>query len=60
MVSSDLDTKTLVGEVTEEVTKKQVRKNLQKILREKFLNPANEKTGKVSKDILFFRKKLRF
>lgn len=59
-VSSDFDTKTLVGEVSEEVTKKQVRKNLQKVFIDKFLNVTNEKTGKTSKDVVFLRKKLRF
>lgn len=42
------------------VTKKDVRKSLQKLFKEKFLNPTNEKTGKASKDVIFLRKKLRF
>ena len=38
----------------------EAKKSIKQLLQEKFENPATEKTGKASKDILFLRKKLRF
>lgn len=61
-VSSDMDVKSLVSEDAMKTAddRKTAKKALKKIFYEKFTNPMNEKVGKVSKDLLFLRKKLRF
>ena len=61
-VSNDFDLKTLIPEdaLKTKDDRKSARKGLNKNFFEKFMNPVNEKAGKVSKDILFLRKKLRF
>ena len=59
-VQGDFDPKSCITEVTEDCTKRTMKTNLAKMFKEKFLNPTSEKTGKVSKDLLFLRKKLRF
>ncbi|EPT29661.1 ribosomal protein RPL27 [Toxoplasma gondii ME49] len=61
-VSSDMDVKTMVPEDAMRTVddRKAAKKGLKKIFYEKFTNPVNEKVGKVSKDLLFLRKKLRF
>ncbi|OEH77070.1 ribosomal protein [Cyclospora cayetanensis] len=61
-VSNDFDIKALVpeGALDNSAARKKARKDLAGIFYEKFMNPVNEKAGKVSKDVLFLRKKLRF
>lgn len=61
-VSSDFDMKSLIPEAALEdsASRKAAKKALANIFYEKFMNPVNEKAGKVSKDVLFLRKKLRF
>jgi hypothetical protein len=59
-VQGELDPKACIVSETEEVSKKTIKKNLAAMFKEKFLNPASAKSGKISKDILFLRKKLRF
>lgn len=61
-VSNDLDVKALVSEESMKTPeeKKKARKALKQTFFEKFMNPMNEKLGKMSKDVLFLRKKLRF
>ncbi|CDJ39931.1 ribosomal protein L27, putative [Eimeria tenella] len=61
-VSNDFDVKALAPEASLEdsAMRKSAKKALANIFYEKFMNPVNEKAGKVSKDVLFLRKKLRF
>ncbi|KAL8429517.1 hypothetical protein Efla_007157 [Eimeria flavescens] len=61
-VSNDFDIKALVPDAALEdsSTRKAAKKALANVFYEKFMNPINEKAGKVSKDVLFLRKKLRF
>lgn len=61
-VSNDFDMKALVpdGALDDSASRKAAKKALANIFYEKFMNPVNEKAGKVSKDVLFLRKKLRF
>lgn len=48
------------GALEDSASRKAAKKALANIFYEKFMNPVNEKAGKVSKDVLFLRKKLRF
>ncbi|XP_058515685.1 large ribosomal subunit protein eL27-like [Ochotona princeps] len=61
-VANDIDVKTLASEENMRTAeeKKKARKALKQIFFEKFMNPMNEKVGKMSKDLLFLRRKLRF
>ena len=38
----------------------EAKKNIKKILQEKFVSPPADKSGRPSKDVLYLRKKLRF
>eukprot|EP01066_Platyproteum_vivax_P010512 Platyproteum_vivax@DN470_c0_g1_i1.p1 len=57
-----IDPKTLVTEqqMIQLDTRKTVRKELKSIFTDKFANPPTDKTGKVSKDFMWLRTKLRF
>lgn len=59
---SEIDVKQWVPESAMDnlETKKDARKQLKFLLQEKFQTPVKDKTGKVSKDMLYFSKKLRF
>uniref|UniRef100_A0A0G4HCT6 60S ribosomal protein L27 n=1 Tax=Chromera velia CCMP2878 TaxID=1169474 RepID=A0A0G4HCT6_9ALVE len=56
-----LDTKTLVpDDFQNPEKKKEAKKEIKKTFHEKFMTPPLDKNGKVAKDLVFFRKKLRF
>eukprot|EP00921_Rhytidocystis_pertsovi_P000488 GHVQ01000926.1.p1 GENE.GHVQ01000926.1~~GHVQ01000926.1.p1 ORF type:complete len:148 (+),score=22.41 GHVQ01000926.1:271-714(+) len=61
-VPSDFDTKSLITEqqMNNAEDRKNAKKAIRKILYEKFMNPTSDKTGKISKDLVFMRRKLRF
>lgn len=58
VVSGDLDVKTLIGDRKIESTaeKVEVKKDIAKVLKQKFCSPEEGK----SKDLIFFRRRLRF
>eukprot|EP00920_Eleutheroschizon_duboscqi_P016692 GHVT01039531.1.p1 GENE.GHVT01039531.1~~GHVT01039531.1.p1 ORF type:complete len:147 (+),score=21.44 GHVT01039531.1:979-1419(+) len=62
MLSGDLDVKAMVTEEQMKTpeTRKEAKKAIKALLQERFAEPISEKTGKASKDMLFFRRKLRF
>eukprot|EP00922_Rhytidocystis_sp_ex-Travisia-forbesii_P013244 GHVS01019822.1.p1 GENE.GHVS01019822.1~~GHVS01019822.1.p1 ORF type:complete len:148 (-),score=22.81 GHVS01019822.1:44-487(-) len=61
-VPNEFETKSLITDqqMSSPEEKKIAKKAIRKILYEKFMHPTNEKTGKISKDVVFMRKKLRF
>merc|ERR1719164_390712 len=62
VVPTDFDAKSLVTDAQMETaeTKAGARKSVKKIFDEKFTQTPTNKAGKISKDILYMRKKLRF
>merc|ERR1711907_559088 len=62
VVPTDFDAKSLVtdAQMDTQETKTAARKSIKKIFDEKFTQAPTDKSGKVSKDILYMRKKLRF
>eukprot|EP00922_Rhytidocystis_sp_ex-Travisia-forbesii_P013248 GHVS01019827.1.p1 GENE.GHVS01019827.1~~GHVS01019827.1.p1 ORF type:complete len:148 (+),score=13.06 GHVS01019827.1:139-582(+) len=61
-VPTDFDTKSLISDqqMSSPEERKTAKKVIRKTLYEKFMNPTSDKTGKISKDVVFMRKKLRF
>ncbi|KAH0480814.1 MAG: uncharacterized protein KVP18_002306 [Porospora cf. gigantea A] len=62
-VDKDMDVKSLIPaavDLAKPESKKEALQHIRKVLLEKFLNPTKAKTGEVSRDIVFLRRKLRF
>ncbi|KAF8822831.1 ribosomal protein RPL27 [Cardiosporidium cionae] len=57
--ATEVDCKNLVTDVQME-DRAAAKKSVKTIFQERFSRPVNEKSGKVVKDLLFLRKKLRF
>ena len=62
MLPTEIEPKSLVADEKMETPegRKETKKNLANLLKEKFQNPTMEKSGKPSKDLAFFKKALRF
>jgi large subunit ribosomal protein L27e len=62
VVPTDFDAKSLVTDAQMDTaeTKQAARKSIKKIFDEKFTQTPTDKAGKISKDILYMKKKLRF
>eukprot|EP01054_Gregarina_sp_Poly1_P002756 Gregarina_sp_Poly_1__2755@NODE_1764_length_3381_cov_98_503923_g1152_i0_p4_GENE_NODE_1764_length_3381_cov_98_503923_g1152_i0NODE_1764_length_3381_cov_98_503923_g1152_i0_p4_ORF_typecomplete_len157_score24_09Ribosomal_L27e/PF01777_18/1_5e22KOW/PF00467_29/1_9e05DapH_N/PF08503_10/9_9e03DapH_N/PF08503_10/0_026rRNA_procarch/PF13234_6/0_023FAM219A/PF15260_6/0_11_NODE_1764_length_3381_cov_98_503923_g1152_i031471 len=59
VVAGEIDAKTLIGDrkIESPTEKQQVKRDISKQLKQKFLSPEDSKT---SRDLVFFRKPLRF
>lgn len=59
---TEIDAKTFVTDAHMETPdqRKEAKKALAKLFAEKFASPVVQKTGKVSKDLVFLKQKLRF
>eukprot|EP00922_Rhytidocystis_sp_ex-Travisia-forbesii_P013246 GHVS01019824.1.p1 GENE.GHVS01019824.1~~GHVS01019824.1.p1 ORF type:complete len:148 (-),score=11.30 GHVS01019824.1:204-647(-) len=61
-VPNEFETKSLITDqqMSSPEERKTAKKTIRNVLYEKFMNPTSDKTGKISKDVVFMRKKLRF